>query len=138
MFTYRPSFFPTKLMIIGRGGTGSRLVPLISQFIKTCAWVTDPELVLIDDDIVEEKNLFRQNFIAQDVGRSKAEILAGRYSRAFNMNINSLQMRVENYKKFRAEANKEGTKEHELTQILTRFRTNSIIVLCVDSPQAVS
>lgn len=136
MFSYRPNFVPTKVMIIGCGGTGSRLVPLLAQFIKTCAWVPDPEMILIDDDIVEEKNLFRQNFIAPDIGKSKAEVLATRYARAFNMNINAIQTRIKNYDSFRKEASKTASVEKDLTHVFSRFRNNSIIVLCVDSPQA--
>lgn len=136
MFTYRPNFVPTKIMIIGCGGTGSRLVPLLAQFVKTCAWVPDPEMILIDDDIVEEKNLFRQNFIAPDVGRPKAEVLANRYARAFNMNIDSMQMRIEGYQTFRSKTEVSNSKEAALVEVFNRYRNNSIVVLCVDSPQA--
>lgn len=136
MFSYRPSFIPNKIMIIGCGGTGSRLVPLLAQFVKTCAWVPDPEMVLIDDDIVEEKNLFRQNFITPDVGKPKAEVLASRYARAFNMNINAFKTRVTGYKDFSKDVGRSTCKNQEVLNTFNRYRYNAIIVLCVDSPQA--
>jgi molybdopterin/thiamine biosynthesis adenylyltransferase len=47
-------------------------------------------LYLIDGDEVEYKNLSRQNFIEQDLGKNKAEVMAKRYSRAFDININAM------------------------------------------------
>ena len=130
MFTYRPNFVPNKILIIGCGGTGSRLVPLLAQFIKTCAWVLNPEITLVDDDIVEEKNLFRQNFISPDVGRPKAEVLANRYSRAFNINISAIQERINNPNTTSI------LKTSSIKEVISSHNKNSIIILCVDSPQA--
>lgn len=96
MFDARFRMIPQTIVIIGCGGTGSRLVPLVAQFIKTCRWVIDPIIFLIDDDVVEEKNLARQNFILQDVGKPKAEVLATRYSRAFQVPIVPIVKRVDN------------------------------------------
>lgn len=36
---------------------------------------------------MEQKNLLRQNFITPDIGKSKAEVLASRYSKAYNITI---------------------------------------------------
>lgn len=59
MFRYVPRVIPTKIFVIGCGGTGSRLVPLLAQFIKTVTagenprgTVVDPVIYLIDDDVV--------------------------------------------------------------------------------------
>ncbi|KPV43312.1 hypothetical protein AN477_13145 [Alicyclobacillus ferrooxydans] len=37
--------------------------------------------------MVEQKNLLRQYFLEQDIGRKKAEVLAERYSRAYGIDI---------------------------------------------------
>lgn len=87
MYFFRPTIFHNKVVIVGCGGTGSRLVPLIAQFIKTLSYVLDPVIYLIDGDRVEEKNLKRQNFVSTDVGKFKAEVLAARYSKAYNIPI---------------------------------------------------
>ena len=94
LFSWTPNFVPNKIIVFGCGGTGSRVVPLIAQFVKSCAWVLNPELVLIDFDSVEEKNLLRQNFISSDVGKNKAVVLASRYSKAFNIAITPIIHRV--------------------------------------------
>lgn len=94
MFSYFPHFLPTSIVVIGAGGTGSRLLPPLAQLIKTCLRKHNPAAMLdkcdtyiIDGDIVEEKNLSRQNFITPDVGRNKALVVAERYARAFGINV---------------------------------------------------
>lgn len=94
---YKPNlrtwnYLSTKIVIVGCGGTGGRLIPTISQHIanhnrdvqmETTGKMFlkhDLELTLIDMDIVEPKNLKRQNFYAFDVGKNKAQCLAERYS----------------------------------------------------------
>lgn len=61
------------IYIIGCGGVGSWLSPAL-------ALLTSPkQLVLMDADTLEEKNLDRQLFSGKDLGRSKSEALAERY-----------------------------------------------------------
>jgi molybdopterin/thiamine biosynthesis adenylyltransferase len=94
MFVYQPNFLPSAIYLIGAGGTGSRLMPMMAQLVKTClrahnetGHLTKLDLFVIDGDTVEQKNLARQNFIAKDVGQYKAVVLANRYSAAFNIPI---------------------------------------------------
>lgn len=96
MFNYKINFIPTRFFVFGCGGTGSRLVPLISQYIASCTWLKafDPNIYLIDFDEVETKNLARQNFIIKDVGVNKAEVLARRYSNAYGVPITSIPFKV--------------------------------------------
>lgn len=63
----------SNIYIIGCGGVGSWLAPAL-------ALLTSPgNITLVDMDILEEKNLDRQLFKPEDIGRSKAEALAERY-----------------------------------------------------------
>jgi molybdopterin/thiamine biosynthesis adenylyltransferase len=59
--------------IIGAGGTASYLLPVLIRML-------DPELVeeviIVDRDVLEEKNVERQNFQYDDIGAAKADILA--------------------------------------------------------------
>jgi hypothetical protein len=94
MFSYFPHFLPTSIVVIGAGGTGSRLLPPLAQLVKTCLRKHNPaamldkcDIYVIDGDIVEEKNLSRQNFISPDVGKNKALVVAERYSRAFGLSV---------------------------------------------------
>lgn len=61
-----------RIIIIGVGGTGSFLVELLS-----CLGARN--VMLIDGDIVEKRNLLRQNFSEEHIGKSKAKVLAERY-----------------------------------------------------------
>jgi Dinucleotide-utilizing enzymes involved in molybdopterin and thiamine biosynthesis family 2 len=86
MFTYTNRQMITNAVIVGCGGTGSRLLPMLSQLMSRGKWNDMvPTITLIDGDEVEVKNLARQNFIADDVGRNKAECLAERYGGAFEI-----------------------------------------------------
>lgn len=137
MISYMPTFVPNKVLIIGGGGTGGRLVPLIAQFLKVCAWVQNPEITIIDDDVVEEKNLQRQNFIMPDVGKPKALVLAQRYSRAFNIQITPVIERVTPFlTEYVAQGDKRQQDNQRMQEIFAKHANNSIIVMCVDSPEA--
>ena len=86
MFTYTNRQILANVVIIGCGGTGSRLLPMISQLMSRGKWNDMvPTITLVDGDEVEVKNLTRQNFIMDDVGRNKAECLAERYGGAFEL-----------------------------------------------------
>lgn len=74
-----------RIYIVGCGGTGSRLVGPVCQLVKTVKHMKGAIIYLVDADIVEEKNLARQNFIMPDVGLPKAQVLAERYSNAFDV-----------------------------------------------------
>lgn len=80
----------TQVVIVGCGGTGSRLIPLIAQHVanhneaisqgRPAYFRRAMRLVLIDMDVVELKNLKRQNFYKFDIGKNKAHALAERFS----------------------------------------------------------
>ena len=124
---------PTNIVVVGAGGTGSRVVPLLAQFIKTITagvsprgFLVNPTIYLVDDDVVEEKNLVRQNFIQPDVGKPKAAVLAGRYSRAYGVNIIPVVHRL------RARHAEQGS----ALQMASNLGSNSLVLMCVDSANA--
>ena len=75
---------PKRILLVGCGGTGSFLVSFLARFMATQGGI---ELMLMDGDRVEKKNLIRQNFKESDISRNKAEVLAVRYGRAFGVSI---------------------------------------------------
>ncbi len=82
---------PSDIYIIGAGGTGGWFAPKIIKTLndaKTKGFITDTNLIFVDGDEVEEKNLIRQNFIKQDIGKNKAEVIATRYAKLANKGIN--------------------------------------------------
>lgn len=68
---------------IGVGGTGSWVVPFLIKFLINIQQRFGERLnvryTLIDDDIVERRNILRQNFNNEDIGRTKASVMGRRY-----------------------------------------------------------
>jgi hypothetical protein len=147
MFQFVNRALYSNIFVIGCGGTGSRLAPMLIQFLRTISrpfnpvgHLESPKIYFVDDDVVEQKNLLRQNFIEQDVGRPKASVLAERYGRAFGMEISAVVSKVTAAQAWstdpatgalRAPANylpQEGASRLTLA--------GSLVVLCVDSAKA--
>lgn len=76
------------ILLVGCGGTGSFLaLHLARMAYHARARGLDIQMMFVDHDVVEEKNIGRQNFCCAEIGRSKAAALASRYSRAFGLEI---------------------------------------------------
>ena len=58
-------------IVIGAGGVGSWLVPKLARL--------ESNVLIVDGDTLERKNLDRQLFDSQDIGQNKAKALAERY-----------------------------------------------------------
>jgi hypothetical protein len=139
MFKFRPPTIPTNIFVVGCGGTGSRLIPTLVQFIRSITkehnptgWLPSTNIVLIDGDIVEQKNLLRQNFIANDVNKNKASVLAMRYGKAYDMNVVA-------YPKFIDKAMTPSTFRADLVNtagITIENTSNDLVIMCVDSAEA--
>jgi hypothetical protein len=74
---------PVKIVLLGAGGTGGYIAPHLYRMAFTKGGMA--RIILVDGDIVEEKNLIRQNFAECDIGENKARVLAERYSRTFGL-----------------------------------------------------
>ena len=85
---------PIKIVLLGAGGTGGHLAPHLYRL----AYSLDRSIriVIADGDIVESKNLVRQNFIIADLGENKAKVLAERYSSVFGMETEYIPGYIEN------------------------------------------
>ena len=74
---------PVKIVIIGAGGTGGYVIPHLYRIAyasgRRC------RVIIADGDIVEKKNLIRQNFAEIDIGENKAAVMAERYSDVFGI-----------------------------------------------------
>jgi len=68
--------------VVGCGGTGSFVAEGLARFLPPRA-----DLVLIDHDRVEERNLIRQNFTGEELGQFKSEALARRLSRRYRLPV---------------------------------------------------
>jgi PRTRC genetic system ThiF family protein len=83
-----------KIFLVGCGGTGSWLAPAIARLAKV---LTEEgrriQASFIDPDLVEAKNIPRQNFCSAELGRNKAVALAGRYGSAWAIEIEAVPAR---------------------------------------------
>ena len=82
-----------RIIIIGAGGTGGYV---IQDLVRYLADPTKHQVVLVDGDAAEEKNLLRQNFIHADLHKNKAQALAERYSAVFGLDISYYPKYIEN------------------------------------------
>ena len=74
---------PVKILIIGAGGTGGYVIPHLYRIAYASG--RKCRVIIADGDLVEEKNLIRQNFAECDIGENKAEVMAARYSEVFGI-----------------------------------------------------
>ena len=74
---------PIKIVMLGAGGTGGYAASHIYRMLHTLD--RNVRFIIADDDIVERKNIVRQNFVESDMGENKAKVLAERYSAAFGV-----------------------------------------------------
>lgn len=85
---------PVKVVMLGAGGTGGHIAPHLYRLLY--ALERPVRFIICDGDVVEEKNLVRQNFIPADLGENKAQVLAERYSTVFGLETEYVPNYVEN------------------------------------------
>ena len=73
-----PTDRPVKVVMLGAGGTGAYIAPHVYRLLHVLD--RPARFIICDGDIVESKNLIRQNFVPADLGENKARVLAERYS----------------------------------------------------------
>ena len=77
-----------RLVLVGCGGTGSFLAGHIARLLTGSAiGETIEDVLFVDGDSVESKNVGRQLFSKRDIGKNKAEVLANRYNQAFGLDV---------------------------------------------------
>ncbi|RKY10433.1 MAG: hypothetical protein DRP56_01050, partial [Planctomycetota bacterium] len=74
-----------KILLVGCGGTGAFLAEHLCRMIAGVK--LDCSLVLADGDVVEQGNIWRQNFEPHEIGQNKAEALGLRLSGRFGLPI---------------------------------------------------
>lgn len=76
-----------RFLIVGLGGTGGYVFYHLARLLASLPERENFQILLADGDVVEEKNLVRQNFAPGDLGRNKAQCLARRYGNVYGMSI---------------------------------------------------
>lgn len=90
---------PVKIVQLGAGGTGGHIAPHLYRLLYSLE--RPVRYIICDGDLVEEKNLVRQNFTPADQGENKAQVLAERYSTVFGMETEYVPSFVETEEQLR-------------------------------------
>lgn len=112
------------VILAGCGGTGSFAALHLARLTYEARRAgVKLNMIFIDPDTVEAKNIGRQNFCEAEIGLPKAHALASRYSLAFGLGIQALQV---------------GIGESKAIQDWRKNQWNSLclVIGCVDSPAA--
>ena len=88
-----PVDVPVKIVQLGAGGTGGHAAPHLYRLLYSLG--RPARMILCDGDIVEEKNVVRQNFSPADLGENKARVLAERYAAVFGMEAEYIPFFIE-------------------------------------------
>jgi hypothetical protein len=68
---------PNAYVLVGAGGTGARVAALLPKIVRQ-----QDSVIIIDGDTIEPKNIIRQHFVHEDVGKNKAAVVMARLKRA--------------------------------------------------------
>ncbi len=90
---------PVKIVQLGAGGTGGHIAPHLYRLLYSLD--RPVRYIICDGDVVEEKNLVRQNFPPADLGENKAQVLAERYSAVFGLETEYMPEFVETAERLR-------------------------------------
>lgn len=90
--SYHTRVWERVFVVVGCGGTGSILAEGLANMVA--GYKKNARMVLVDHDLVEEKNVFRQNFMPSEIGQNKAEALAFRLNLRFGLDIGALAQEV--------------------------------------------
>lgn len=90
---------------VGCGGNGAYLTQRLSKLISSLLRLNDSNsfsYTLVDQDLVEEKNLQRQPFLPHDIGKNKAAVLSKRYGKSYEIPIFYREQFVESVEELRS------------------------------------
>ena len=108
------------LIVVGSGGTGTYFLKEFSRFIHgTDALRQFGRMVIFDGDTVEGKNLARQCFQEDDIGRNKAAVMAEVLNDAFDLKWESYATYLTDLK--------------QLTEVTGNGNYTTLIISCVDN-----
>jgi PRTRC genetic system ThiF family protein len=92
--TYRVVLPPVEeltVVLVGVGGTGSLLASSLARLTYHLRQKgVTVKLLFVDHDVVERRNVLRQNFVASEVGCFKVDALSYRLNAAFGLDISAV------------------------------------------------
>ena len=118
---------PVKIVMLGAGGTGGHIAPHLYRLLYSLD--RPVRFIICDGDVVEEKNLVRQNFIPADLGENKAKVLAERYSAVFGLETEYVPSFVESEEQLRRLLTPEGRWQHQHGHLGGVYVTEMVILI---------
>ena len=73
------------LIVVVAGGTGTYFLKEVSRYLAAADREKIARMLIVDGDTVERKNLSRQAFTSDDIGRNKAEVMAEVLNECFGL-----------------------------------------------------
>jgi PRTRC genetic system ThiF family protein len=111
-----------RFVLVGCGGTGSWLAPSIARICRVLTEQgKEAEASFIDHDLIEEKNIPRQNFCQAEMGANKARTLALRFASAWGVELEARAERFQQTHLYGGRLLRQG---------------NLIVIGCVDNAAA--
>jgi len=94
--SFDPNTHIQTVTIVGLGGTGAQIARSVARMVydMKAARLHTPQIVLIDPDKVEQKNVGRQLYVEADVGQSKVHVLMRRFNVALGLDIIAIDQPV--------------------------------------------
>jgi hypothetical protein len=94
--TFDPNTHIQTITIVGLGGTGAQIARSVARMVydMQAARLHTPQIILIDPDEVEHKNVGRQLYTEADVGQPKACVLMRRFNMALGLDIIAIDQPV--------------------------------------------
>lgn len=122
-------FIKYQLLVIGAGGTGTYFLKEVSRMLAGNPSIMPHiySLTIMDGDIVEEKNLARQCYQKEDIGRKKSNVMAEILNATFDLSWGSYPFYLTDSKTL--EPILEEPKQNDFTYI-------PVIIGCVDNHSA--
>jgi len=100
--TFDPNTHIQTITVVGLGGTGAQVARSVARMVydMKAARMHTPQIVLIDPDKVEQKNVGRQLYTEADVGQAKAYVLMRRFNMALGLDTIAIDQPVNAEKHF--------------------------------------
>ncbi len=89
MNVFNPNLHIKTVAVVGLGGTGAQIARHVARIIYDMrrSRLHTPQIIFIDPDTVEAKNVGRQLFTEAEIGQNKAVALMRRFNCALGLNI---------------------------------------------------
>lgn len=73
------------IIVVGCGGTGGNYLKELGRYLYSLPNKHNHKVIIIDNDVIEERNLIRQPFQREDINKKKSEVMSEILSQIFDL-----------------------------------------------------